>query len=40
LQFVGVPEAFCSKDAIAAGADAFVTADFKYHEFFDAENRI
>jgi dinuclear metal center YbgI/SA1388 family protein len=27
-------------DAIAAGADAFVTADIKYHNFFDAENRI
>jgi dinuclear metal center YbgI/SA1388 family protein len=26
--------------AMAAGADAFVTADFKYHQFFDAENRI
>lgn len=31
---------FLLKDAIAAGADAFVTADFKYHEFFDCENRI
>ncbi|MGV3705720.1 MAG: Nif3-like dinuclear metal center hexameric protein [Arcticibacter sp.] len=26
--------------AIAAGADVFVTADFKYHEFFDAEGKI
>jgi len=26
--------------AKAAGAEAFVTADFKYHEFFDAENKI
>ena len=26
--------------AMAAGADAFVTADFKYHEFFDADGRI
>lgn len=26
--------------AIAAGADFFITADFKYHEFFDAENRL
>jgi dinuclear metal center YbgI/SA1388 family protein len=31
---------FLLKDAIAAGADAFVTADFKYHEFFDAEDRL
>ncbi|HAM09102.1 MAG: Nif3-like dinuclear metal center hexameric protein [Bacteroidetes bacterium GWE2_41_25] len=27
-------------DAISSGADAFVTADIKYHNFFDAENRI
>ncbi|HPF02724.1 MAG TPA: Nif3-like dinuclear metal center hexameric protein [Bacteroidales bacterium] len=27
-------------DAIASGADAFVTADLKYHSFFEAENRI
>ncbi|MBX2966296.1 MAG: Nif3-like dinuclear metal center hexameric protein [Cyclobacteriaceae bacterium] len=26
--------------AIRAGAQAFVTADFKYHEFFDADNQI
>jgi dinuclear metal center YbgI/SA1388 family protein len=26
--------------AIASGADAYVTADIKYHNFFDAENRI
>lgn len=31
---------FLLKKAIAEGADAFVTADFKYHEFFDAENKI
>lgn len=31
---------FLLKNAIAAGADAFVTADFKYHEFFDAENKL
>lgn len=31
---------FLLKAAIAAGADAYVSADFKYHEFFDAENRI
>mgnify|MGYP001355604879 FL=1 len=27
-------------DAIAANADVFITADVKYHQFFDAENRI
>jgi len=26
--------------AIGAGADVFITADFKYHQFFDAENRL
>ncbi|MCK6648416.1 MAG: Nif3-like dinuclear metal center hexameric protein, partial [Bacteroidia bacterium] len=31
---------FLLKDAIQNGADVFVTADFKYHQFFDAENRI
>ncbi|ASB49651.1 Nif3-like dinuclear metal center hexameric protein [Alkalitalea saponilacus] len=28
------------RNAIASGAQAFVTGDFKYHQFFDAENRI
>ena len=27
-------------EAIASGADVFITADIKYHNFFDAENRI
>lgn len=27
-------------DAIRAGADVLVTADFKYHQFFNADNRI
>jgi dinuclear metal center YbgI/SA1388 family protein len=31
---------FLLADAIKAGADVFVTADYKYHQFFDAENRI
>lgn len=31
---------FLLNNAIAAGADVFITADFKYHEFFDADNRI
>ena len=31
---------FLLKNAIAAKADIFITADFKYHEFFDAENHI
>jgi dinuclear metal center YbgI/SA1388 family protein len=28
------------KEAIASGADAFITADIRYHTFFEAENRI
>jgi dinuclear metal center YbgI/SA1388 family protein len=31
---------FLLKQAIAAGADIFVTADYKYHEFFDAEGKL
>lgn len=31
---------FLLRDAIAQGADIFISGDFKYHEFFDAEERI
>jgi len=31
---------FLLKNAIGANADAFVTSDFKYHEFFDAEEKL
>lgn len=31
---------FLLRDAIQAGADVFITADYKYHEFFDADSRI
>jgi len=31
---------FLLKDAIAQKADILITGDFKYHQFFDAENRI
>ena len=31
---------FLLQNAIAAGADVFVTADYKYHEFFDADGKI
>lgn len=31
---------FLLNEAISAGADIFITADFKYHQFFDADNRI
>ena len=31
---------FLLKNAIRAKADIYISADFKYHEFFDAENQI
>jgi len=31
---------FLIGDALRAGADAFVTSDVKYHEFFDAEGKL
>jgi dinuclear metal center YbgI/SA1388 family protein len=31
---------FLLKDAISAGADVFVSGDFKYHQFFDGEGKI
>ena len=31
---------FLLNHAIAAGADVFVTADYKYHQFFDADGKI
>ena len=31
---------FLLKDAINAGADIFITGDFKYHQFFDADGKI
>lgn len=31
---------FLLSDAVRAGADLFLTSDFKYHQFFDADGRI
>ena len=31
---------FLLNRAISAGADFFVSSDFKYHQFFDADNKI
>jgi dinuclear metal center YbgI/SA1388 family protein len=31
---------FLLKNAISQGADIYITSDVKYHEFFDAENKI
>lgn len=40
IAFCGGSGSFLLGDAIAAGADVFVTGDFKYHEFFGAEGRL
>ena len=37
---LGGSGSFAIKNAIAAGADAFLTADLKYHNFYEAENQI
>lgn len=37
---LGGSGSFAIKNAIAAGADAFLTADLKYHNFYEAESRI
>jgi dinuclear metal center YbgI/SA1388 family protein len=40
IALCGGAGSFLTKHAIRAGADAFITADLKYHEFFDAEDRL
>lgn len=40
IALCGGSGSFLLKDAIRAGADVFITGDFKYHEFFDAEGKI
>lgn len=37
---LGGSGAFAIKNAIAAGADAYLTADLKYHNFYEAEGKI
>ncbi len=37
---LGGSGSFAIKNAIRAGADAFITADLKYHNFYEAENQI
>jgi len=37
---LGGSGSFAIENALAAGADAFVTADIKYHEFYQAERKI
>ncbi len=40
IALCGGSGSFLLRNAIAAGAQVFLTADFKYHQFFDAEDRI
>lgn len=40
IAICGGSGSFLLQQAIRAGADVFITADFKYHEFFDANGRI
>jgi dinuclear metal center YbgI/SA1388 family protein len=40
IAICGGSGSFLTKAAIAAGADFYVTSDVKYHEFFDAENKL
>jgi dinuclear metal center YbgI/SA1388 family protein len=37
---LGGSGSYAIKNAILAGADAFLTADLKYHQFYEAENRL
>ena len=40
IAFCGGSGSFLIQDAIAKKADVFVTSDIKYHDFFDAEDKI
>ena len=40
VAFCGGSGSFLLKEAIRKGADAYITADLKYHEFFDADARL
>lgn len=40
IALCGGSGSFLTKKAIAAKADFYITADVKYHEFFDADNRL
>ncbi|MES2543770.1 MAG: Nif3-like dinuclear metal center hexameric protein [Bacteroidota bacterium] len=37
---LGGSGSYAIKNAIAAGADTFLTADLKYHQFYEAENQL
>jgi dinuclear metal center YbgI/SA1388 family protein len=40
IALCGGAGSFLLEDAIRAGADIFITGDFKYHQFFDADGKI
>lgn len=40
IAWCGGSGSFLLTQAIAAGADLFMSSDFKYHQFFDADNQI
>ncbi len=40
VALLGGAGSFAIKNAITAGANVFLTADLKYHQFYEAENRI
>lgn len=40
VALLGGSGSFAIKKAIQAGADAFLTADLKYHQFYEAENQL
>jgi dinuclear metal center YbgI/SA1388 family protein len=40
IALCGGAGSFLISKALAAGADVYITADVKYHEFFDADNKI
>ena len=40
IALCGGAGSFLTGHAIACGADVYITADVKYHEFFDADGRL
>lgn len=40
IALCGGAGSFLIRDAIAAGADCYISADIKYHEFFDADKKL
>ncbi len=40
IALCGGAGSFLLKRAIGAGADVYISSDFKYHEFFDADNQL